>query len=232
MSRTHTSFIPADQIDAVADWNFSPVDQASLRFAAKVKAQAEAAERAHSQAAHQAGYNEGYAAGFEQGHAKATIEGQQQISEFVATQGAEAAATFLRLFESAQTQLQDAEQALAKGALELACELARQVLRHELATNPNALQPVVREALNMLASDSKAALVRLNPLDVDVFSGVLEKEFTNLALTLLPDPAVSRGGCLVESAGTVVDGRVERRWQRAVAGLGLESDWEAHGDVH
>ena len=231
MSRAHASFIPADQIDAVADWSFSPVDQASLRFAAKVKAQAEAAERAHGQAAHQAGYNEGYAAGFEQGHAKATIEGQQQISEYVATQGAEAAATFLRLFETAQSQLQDAEQALAKGALELACELARQVLRHELATNPNALLPVVREALNLLASDSKAAVVRLNPLDVDVFSGVLEKEFSNLALTLLPDPAVSRGGCLVESAGTVVDGTVERRWQRAVAGLGLESDWEATGDV-
>jgi flagellar assembly protein FliH len=159
------------------------------------------------------------------------LEGQRQINEYIASQGQAAARNFLAMFEAAQTQLVDAEQALAKGVLEMACELARQVLRHELTTNPNALQPVVREALGILASDSKAAMVRLNPLDVDVFSEVLQKEFANLSLTLLPDPAVSQGGCLVESGGTVVDGTVERRWQRAVAGLGLASSWEAADDT-
>jgi len=231
MSRAHSTFIPAEEINAVADWNFQAVDQAALRFAAKLKAQAEAEERALNNTAHEKGYAEGYAAGFEQGHAQATLEGQRQIKDYIATQGQDAARNFLNMFATAQTQLVDAEQVLAKGVLEMACELARQVLRHELATNPNALQPVVREALSVLASDSKAALVRLNPLDVDVFSDVLQKEFANLTLTLLPDPSVSRGGCLVESAGTVVDGTVERRWQRAVAGLGLASDWEAEGDV-
>jgi flagellar assembly protein FliH len=231
MSRAHSSFIPAEQINAVADWNFGAVDQAAIRFAAKLKAQAEAEARALDTSAPDKGYSEGYAAGFEQGHAQATLEGQRQINEYIASQGQAAARNFLAMFEAAQTQLVDAEQALAKGVLEMACELARQVLRHELTTNPNALQPVVREALGILASDSKAAMVRLNPLDVDVFSEVLQKEFANLSLTLLPDPAVSQGGCLVESGGTVVDGTVERRWQRAVAGLGLASSWEAADDT-
>ena len=231
MSRAHSSFIPAEQISAVTDWNFGAVDQAAIRFAAKLKAQAEAEERALNTSAHDKGYSEGYAAGFEQGHAQATLEGQRQINEYIATQGQEAAHNFLSMLQTAQTQLVDAEQVLAKGVLEMACELARQVLRHELTTNPNALQPVVREALGMLAADSKAALVRLHPLDVDVFSEVLQKEFVNLSLTLLPDPSITRGGCLVESAGTVVDGTVERRWQRAVAGLGLASNWEAEDDV-
>jgi flagellar assembly protein FliH len=35
---------------------------------------------------------------------------------------------------------------MAQGVLELACELARQVLRHELSVNPNVVQPVIREA--------------------------------------------------------------------------------------
>jgi flagellar assembly protein FliH len=231
MSRAHSSFIPAEQINAVTDWNFGAVDQAAIRFAAKLKAQAEAEERALNTSAHDKGYSEGYAAGFEQGHAQATLEGQRQINEYIATQGQEAAHNFLSMLQTAQTQLVDAEQVLAKGVLEMACELARQVLRQELTTNPNALQPVVREALGMLASDSKAAMVRLHPLDVEVFSEVLQKEFVNLSLTLLPDPAITRGGCLVESAGTVVDGTVERRWQRAVAGLGLASNWEAEDDV-
>jgi flagellar assembly protein FliH len=235
MSRAHSSYIPADQIGTVADWNFGAVDQSAIKFAAKLKAQAEAEEKSKSEASHQAGYSQGYSQGytegFAQGHAQATLEGQRQITEFIATQGQEAAQAFLKLFETAQTQLQDSEQALAKGVLELACELSRQVLRHELATNPNALLPVVREALGMLAADSKAAVVRLNPVDVEVFSSVLKTEFTNLSLTLLADAAVVRGGCLVESAGTVVDGTVQRRWQRAVASLGLESAWEESDDV-
>ena len=231
MSRAHSSYIPSDQIGTVTDWSFAAVDQSAVKFAAKLKAQAEAEEKSRSEAVHQAGHSQGYTEGFAQGHAQATLEGQRQITEYIASQGQEAAQAFLTLFASAQTQLQDSEQALAQGVLELACELSRQVLRHELATNPNALLPVVREALGMLAADSKAAVVRLNPVDVEVFSGVLKTEFANLSLTLVPDAAVVRGGCLVESAGTVVDGTVQRRWQRAVASLGLESAWEVGDDV-
>jgi flagellar assembly protein FliH len=52
-----------------------------------------------------------------------------------------------------------------------------------------------------------------------------------LALSLLSDASVTRGGCLVESAGTVVDGTLEKRWGRAVAKLGLESAWEVSNDA-
>ena len=116
---------------------------------------------------------------------------------------------------------------MSEGVLELACELARQVLRHELRTNPNTLLPVIREALGMLAVDNRAALVRMNPLDADVFEPVLREEFPSIAITLLADANVTRGGCLVEANGTVVDGTVQKRWMRAVASLGLESAWEA-----
>ncbi len=178
-----------------------------------------------------AGFADGYAQGYAQGHAQATLEGQRQINEYIATQGQETARTFGQLFETTSAQLAESEQVMAKGVLELACELARQVLRHEMATNPNALQPVVREALSVLAIDSKAALVRLHPLDMEVLAEVLRQEFSNLSLTLLPDGSISRGGCLVESAGTVVDGTVEKRWKRAVASLGLESAWEDDHDA-
>ena len=227
MSRAHSSYIPADQIGDASNWAFDPVDQAGLRFAAKVRAQAEAEDRARDGAAHQAGFAEGYT----QGHAQATLEGQRQINEFIANQGQDAARQFLNLFQSAQEQVQASQQALAKGVLELACELARQVLRRELGTNPNALQPVVREALAMLTVDTKIAAVRMHPVDLDVMAEQLEREFPNLKLSLVPDASVSAGGCLVEAAGTVVDSTVQRRWHTAVASLGLESDWETDLDV-
>lgn len=231
MSRAHSTFIPGEQLGTVTDWSFGAVDQASLRFQAKLKAQAEAELRSKDEAVRQAGHAEGYAEGFAQGHAQATLEGQRQIADYIATQGEAAARNMAQLFASAQEQLHESQQVMAKGVLELACELARQVLRHELASNPNALQPVIREAMGMLTSDCKAAVVRMNPVDIEVFAEVLRQEFSSLSMTLLPDSNVTRGGCIVEAAGTVVDGTVEKRWQRAVASLGLEASWEDAHDL-
>jgi flagellar assembly protein FliH len=232
MSRAHSSFIPDEHIGESSSWAFDPVDQNALKFAAKVKAQTEAQDRIRDEAARQAGFADGYAQGFEQGHAKATLEGQRLIQQYIDTQGQDAAQRMLHLFRSAQEQVEQAQQAMAKGVLELACELARQVLRRELTVNTNALQPVVREALGMLTVDSKMAAVRMHPLDLDVFAEDLAREFPNLSLMLVPDASLKAGGCLVEAAGTVVDGTVQRRWHKAVASLGLESDWEQALDVH
>ena len=222
MTRNQSRFISGEELGTVAGWEFAAVDQASVRFAAKVRAQEAAEEQTRENVARQAGYTDGFA----QGHAQATLEGQRLIAEYIASQGQDAARHFGRIFESADAGIAESQQAMAQGVLELACELARQVLRHELSTNPNALQPVIREALSVLSTDSKAALVRLNPLDLDVLEEVLRQEFSALSLTLLADASVSRGGCLVESAGTVVDGTIEKRWSRAVARLGLDSSWE------
>jgi flagellar assembly protein FliH len=225
-TRNQNRFIPGEEIGAVSGWEFGAVDQASVRFAAKLRAQELAEEQVREEKAHQAGYAEGYG----HGHAQGALEGQQHLDDYIATQGQEAARHYAQLFEAANAGIDLSQQVMAKGVLELACELARQVLRHELSTNPNALQPVIREALAMLSTDSKAAVVRLNPLDMDVLEDALRQEFSGLSLTLLSDASVSRGGCLVESAGTVVDGSIEKRWSRAVARLGLESSWEVSDD--
>jgi flagellar assembly protein FliH len=231
MSRGHSRFIPGEDVATVTEWDFGAVDHSAVRFAAKLKAQEEAENAEKESSVRQAGYAEGYAAGFAQGHAQATLEGQRQITEYIDTQGKENAAMFANLFGSVRQELSQAEQVMAQGVLELACELARNVLRHEMSTNPNALQPVVREALGLLAVDSKAAVVRMNPLDIEVLAEVVRQEFSNLSLTLLPDPTLARGGCIVESAGTVVDATVEKRWLRVVSSLGLEAAWEAdHGN--
>lgn len=227
MTRSNQSrFIASDDIGAVIGFDFGAVDQASVRFAAKVKAREEAEERVRDDEARQIGFADGYA----QGHAQATLEGQRQIAQYIDTQGQEAARQYLQLFETTHAQIDESQQVMAEGLLELACELARQVLRHELSSNPNALQPVIREALGVLATDCKAALVRLNPLDLDVLEGVLLQEFKGLSLQLLGDASITRGGCLVEAAGTVVDGTIERRWGRTVSKLGLDSAWEVPHD--
>lgn len=224
--RNYSRFIPGEEIDAVEQWNFAAVDTASLLLAAQVKVRDEAAEESKQEACRQAGYAEGFA----QGRAQATMEAQRQMADFIAHQGSDAARQFAQLFATVQAQLAEAEQVMAQGTLELACELARQVLRRELSVDPKAVQPVIREALGLLVADTKSAVVRLHPLDLNVLEEVVRTEFSSLSLTLLADPTLTRGGCLIESAGTVVDGTLEKRWMRAVASLGLDSSWEEPAD--
>lgn len=223
--RNYTRFIPGEEIDAVEQWSFGAVDTASVLLAAQGKAREVAIDQVKDDALKQAGYAEG----FVQGKAQATLEAQRQMNDYIANQGAKAAKDFALLLASAQAQQADAEQVVARSVLELACELARQVVRQELSVNPEALQPVIQEALGLLAAENKNAVVRLNPLDLAVLEEGLRAEFAGLSLTLLADATLTRGGCLVESAGTVVDGTVEKRWMRAIASLGLSSPWEVPG---
>lgn len=225
--RESSRFIADEDIENAAPWDFGAVDTASLLLARQVKVRDEVAERARAEVARQ----DGFADGFKQGRAHAALEAQNTINDFIKNQGDDAAKGFAALFESAQRQLDDAQQTIAQGVLELACELSRQILRQELSINPNVLQPVIREALGLLIGESKGATVRLNPIDLDVLQGALVAEFATLSLTLLPDPIVERGGCLVEAGGTVIDGTLQKRWTRAVANLGLELSWNEPGHV-
>ena len=225
--RESSRFIADEDIENAAPWDFGAVDTASLLLARQVKARDEVAERARAEVARQ----DGFADGFKQGRAHAALEAQNTINDFIKNQGDDAAKGFSALFESAQRQLDDTQQTIAQGVLELACELSRQILRQELSINPNVLQPVIREALGLLIGESKGATVRLNPIDLDVLQGALVAEFATLSLTLLPDPIVERGGCLVEAGGTVIDGTLQKRWTRAVANLGLELSWNEPGHV-
>jgi flagellar assembly protein FliH len=226
MSRNEARFIPESELKVEKELDFSAVDQISQRFAAKLRAQALEEERRKENTVRQAALNEGYAQGFAKGHAQATAEGQQKLQEYIHHQGAELGRTFGALFDNAQAQIAQSEQAMAKGILELACEIARQVVRQELRSNPLILQPVIREALGMLAVDCKIAIIRLHPQEMSVVSQLIAAEFEHLALTLVPDASLTPGGCLIEAAGTVIDGTLEKRWQRAVSSLGLPSAWE------
>ena len=222
----YSRFIPGEEIDSVEQWRFGDVDSAALLLAAKVRVAEEVAEQSKDDALTQQGYAQGYAEGFIQGQAQLRVETQRQISDFVALQGQEASQNFLALFANAQAQLGESEQVMAQGVLELACELARQVLRQELSVNPDVLKPVIREAMGFLGAQTKSAVVRLNPADFEVFEETSRAEFAALSLTLVSDATLTKGGCLIESAGTVIDGRVEKRWSHVVASLGLNQAWE------
>ena len=221
--RGDSRFIPGEQIEAVAQWSFAAVDTASLQQLARAKADADAMALARDDLVRQ----QAFADGFAQGRAHAAIEAERRVSEFAAQQALGTAQRLAAMIAQAQEQLEQSGQVIAQGVLELACEMARQVLRHELSVNPNALQPVIREALGLLTADGKPTTVRLHPQDLEVLRDALKSEFGGMELKVLADPAVKPGGCLIEAAGSVVDASLETRWRRVVANLGLQVQWDA-----
>jgi len=228
--RNYDRFIPGEEIKDVAQWQFGAIDTAAQLLQAQVQAREAQEELVHVEAQRQQAYQDGYAAGVAQGRLAAEQALQQQMRDFLANQANDAAKQLAQLFASAQRQLQEAEQAMAQGLLTLACALARQVLRRELAVDSQAVVPVIKEALTLLAAEHKTAVVKLAPADLAALGELIQVEFGGLGLTLREDAQLQQGDCVVESAGTVVDGTVGKRWQRAVATLGLTSSWEHTDD--
>ncbi|MDD2880972.1 MAG: FliH/SctL family protein [Rhodoferax sp.] len=224
--RNYARFIPGEEIQAAELWNFGAIDTTAQLLEAQAKARASEQDQVDLATACQDSRQAGYAAGLIQGRAQAEAELQQKMADFLDNQAQAAAQHFGALFATTQSQLAAAQQTMAQGVLELSCELARQVMRQELSVNPNVLLPVIAEALDMLGAEHRSAVVRMNPADLEVLGGLMPSEFTGMALTLRADPALQPGGCVVESAGMVVDATLQKRWQRAVATLGLESSWE------
>ena len=168
---------------------------------------------------------EAYQQGLEQGHQQAAQEWQQRMQDYQNNQGREQGQRLAEIVHQAQNGIQGLQQQVAPDLLQLACDIARQVVRQELRTNPQALMPVLREALDMLGAETKPAAVRLNPQDWQVLEPHIRAALPNPKVEWLQDVSVPPGGCLVESQGAQVDGSLEKRWQRAVAALGLVSTW-------
>lgn len=229
-SRVYARFIPSEEVGDVTQWKFGAVDGSEpVPEEAPEPAPPDPAliEAEHQQALEQA-RTDAFADGQAQGHAQASLEWQQRLDDYIAQQGAEAAQRFEAIVRGFQLRLDQLQQTAAQDVLELASEIARQVVRRELQADTKALLPVVREALSMLSVDSGTATVRLNPQDHALLEAALQQQPTAQRVQWVADASVAPGGCLVEQAGMVIDGSLDKRWQRAIAPLGLAQPWE-HG---
>ncbi|POR08127.1 FliH/SctL family protein [Diaphorobacter sp. LR2014-1] len=234
--RHYSRFIPREEVNDVTRWEFGDVDGADAGRAARLEPQAPpepeviAPEPGIPEAEHQAlvrqAHDEGHARGFAEGQEQAHLQWQQRMDEYVAGQGREAAERLAGVAQAMEASLSGMQQTMAQDLLQLACDIARQVVRQELSVNQQAVLPVVREAVGMLAGESRPATVRLNPQDLAALEQPLREEFDSARIQWLADAAVAPGDCMVESAGMVVDGSLDKRWRRAIAALGLTQAWK------
>jgi flagellar assembly protein FliH len=228
-SNPHSRFVPREEIDGVSAWKFSSMDdEEDDAPVAAMEPEANPMEHSAVQEALETAYREGYATGHETGtqETRQAMEADiRQISETTATRMGE-------MLHTMTDQLLSGEQAIARQLLDLACELARQVVRQELKTNTRHLRAVIGEALEMMIDDGLPAAVHMNPGDLIVMREALLETLGENAPEFVADPAIAPGGCLVKSPSTTVDATIEKRWSRALGNLGLDTSWHAEsGDA-
>ena len=129
-------------------------------------------------------------------------------------------------------QLIAAEQKIGRQILDLACDIARQVVRQELQSNTVHLRAVIGEALEQIVEDGLPATVRMHPDDLALMRGALMETLGENAPDFVADVTITPGGCLLQTPGATVDATIEKRWTRALGNLGMDAPWNPEaGDV-
>ena len=152
---------------------------------------------------------EGYAEGF----AAARAEGEQ------------ACAGMRQLAESFSTTLDNFDFRLADMVLELALDVARQVIAGELAARPERILDVVNLALKQMAETNREARLLLNPDDAALVRPHLDQVLDKNRLRIVEDARIVRGGCLIETGQGDLDATLPARWRQVVQVLGSNKSW-------
>jgi flagellar assembly protein FliH len=146
---------------------------------------------------------EAYEKGFEQGQKDGLSFGERRIQETVGQLEA-----LLRAMTGLKKQVYDEAEA---ELLALSLEIARQIIRREINTDPSVVTRALREAFQYLG-DQNQVRISVNPADMKELQSVLP-ELAQLhkleRFELVEEPAVARGGCMLETGFGRINGTIE-----------------------
>lgn len=151
---------------------------------------------------HQEAHKAGYAAGYEEGTARVRMEAMRLHT----------------MVENLDQALRTLDQSVADSLLDLAMELAQQMVRHELQWKPSAILDVVQEVLQQIFHPH--ATIHLHPEDAALVRAAIGEQLNHAGHRVFEDPKLTRGGCRVEAGGSQIDASMETRWRRIAETMG------------
>jgi flagellar assembly protein FliH len=193
-------FIPKEQVGQAAAWEFQSL-AGGVPPSVKEKLLSEREQRAFER-----GREDGYAAG----HAAA-----MQLR-------AQHAADMARVLDALRGRFGELETDGAEQVLTLALTIARQVMRRELEVDHASVMPALHEAVHAVIDQQAHPRVHLNPQDLAHLRDSLDEDGLLKGCRFIADPAISRGGCRVETGHSDVDATIESRWNRVLAAVGID----------
>ena len=218
----YTRFIPREELGDFECWQpgtFGGGGSAGGSEAAATAA-APAAEPTHGEwqaaiaAARQGGYQDGYRDG---------LVALENFKQSFAQQATSQIGALLDAFDAQFNQL-DAQ--VAQAVSQTAVRLAQQVLRTELRQRPELVAKVAAEAVNAVMLSARHISVHVHPLDLPLVADGAEETLSARGARLHADPAIERGGVLVQSDVGAIDARLAARWAQAASALGSDERLE------
>lgn len=224
----YARFIPREELSSFAAWSpgaltggATPGAPGSLRratdkpTAANDTPDAAAELAAQLRLARQSGYQDGYR------------DGLVALDAFKQAYASQVTAQLGVLTAAYQGELDALQQQLAQAVAATAAQVARQVVRSELATRPELVATVAQEAIDTLLMSARHITLRVHPDDHALVVQGVGEALAARGARLVADAGLMRGGCAVESDIGTIDASLQTRWERAAAALGCESDWES-----
>ncbi len=197
--------IPKEHLRAFERWELNSFDAPGPRTVVSLTTVAQV-EKIHQQA-----QRDGYEAGLKEGRQRAALDAQRLLA--IAT--------------AYSAGIDELDQQIAQQVLDVALDLARQMLRGALEVKPQLILPVIQEAIRSLPVLGDQRRLNLHPEDA-----VLTRELAGASLsaagwTIVDDTAVARGGCVAATSHGEVDATMNARWRRIVSALGRDGNWLA-----
>jgi flagellar assembly protein FliH len=162
---------------------------------------------------------EGFLSGFEEGkkagHQDGLVQGQQQIQVTI-EHLSEIAFNLQKLYAFSRDHI-------AQEVLELSIALAKSITLRSIEKQPDIIFDVVEKALEQIPILQLPAKLLLNPLDAELIEANQGRSLKDSGWKIVHDASISRGGCRLETGSNDVDATVEKRIEKLMATLGVDS---------
>lgn len=151
----------------------------------------------------EAGVKQGYKEGVERGN----IEADARLKQLEA------------LLEVLARPLDALDDEVEASLVDLTIAIARQLIRREIKASPGEIVAVAREAMRTLPLSSRNIRLHLHPEDAALVTEAMGRPMQQGAWEIVEDPALTRGGCEVETDDSRVDATVERRLAQVISNI-------------
>lgn len=235
----YTRFIPREELGDFANWQpgsfagaaradgsasaFATAASAAAAPAAAARA-APAAPPAPSAAEWQARVTSARQSGYQDGYR----DGLVALENFKHSFAQQATSQIGTLLDAFDEQLAALDGEMSQALAHTAVLLAQQVLRCELAQRPELVAQVASEAVNAVMLSARHISVHVHPLDLHLVAEGAAEALAARGARLQADPALERGGVLVQSDVGAIDARIAARWAQASAALGSQLPLQVH----
>lgn len=156
------------------------------------------------------GHAEGFAQGREDGLSVGREEGYAQGLAAAKVEVDRAIAAWETLARQLETPLQAVDLRVERQLVAMVAALAKAVIRTEVATNPEVIHAVIREAVSVLPLNTPQLVLTLSPEDRTlVEASYSESQLRERGWKLRTDAALARGDCQLETETSRVEVRLE-----------------------